>query len=291
MIDKDLTCRLVYESALLELCISMLVTSCGCLGRRVDVCTCDRLARSLTALMANSGLSNLCSNGHLLLGEELLLGVLHEFEVVARALLHHLHGLLLLVGREDVLLGGELLDGLGAVDLADLLGGVEGAPWVARVGLDVAHLHVVVASRVAAASRVVHVLNALIRLEEEVLAVAELLELRLAGAVVDRVLLPVVLLAGRPLLSRRFKCFVEALWLPTLVVQDHLLDLEHGGSGHLSLAGGGGLPAVGSRLVGRIDHMRVPRAPSLQMRSWHAALCFHLSWYLQARTGIDDLGL
>ena len=241
--------------------------------------------------MANSGLSNLCSNGHLLLGEELLLGVLHEFEVVARALLHHLHGLLLLVGREDVLLGGELLDGLGAVDLADLLGGVEGAPWVARVGLDVAHLHVVVASRVAAASRVVHVLNALIRLEEEVLAVAELLELRLAGAVVDRVLLAVVLLAGRPLLSRRFKCFVEALWLPTLVVQDHLLDLEHGGSGHLSLARGGGLPAVGSRLVRRIDHMRVPRAPSLQMRSWHAALCFHLSWYLQARTGIDDLGL
>ena len=27
------------------------------------------------------------------------------------------------------------------------------------------------------------------------------------------------------------------------------------------------------------------------MRSWHAALCLHLSWYLQARTGIDDLWL
>ena len=74
----------------------------------------------------------------------------------------------------------------------------------------------------------------------------------------DRVLLPVVLLAGRPLLSRRLKCLVEALRLPTLVVQDNLLDLKHGGPGHLGLAGGGGLATVGSRLVGRVDDMRVP---------------------------------
>ena len=125
--------------------------------------------------MTNACLGNLCSHWHLLLGEELLLSVLHELEVVARALLNHLHRLLLLVRRQDVLLGRELLDGLRSVDLADLLGGVEGAPGVARVGLDVAHLDVVVASGVRTASWVLHMLNALIGLEEEVLAVAELL--------------------------------------------------------------------------------------------------------------------
>ena len=134
-------------------------------------------------------------------------------------------------------------------------------------------------------------LNALIRLEEEVLAVAELLQLRLARAVVDRVLLPVVLLPRRPLLSRRFECLVQALRLATLIVEDHLLDLKHGGPGHLGLARGGGLPTVGGRLVGRVDDFRVPGAPRLQVRSWHAALRVHLGRDLQARTGIDNLWL
>lgn len=76
---------------------------------------------------------------------KLLLGILHLLELVTSIviLLHdHLHRLLLLVylfwlsfaGRHDELLMflacGQVLDRLRAVDLTNVLGGVEGAPGI-----------------------------------------------------------------------------------------------------------------------------------------------------------------
>ena len=105
VIHEDLARSLVHKGALFELSIAVFVAGCRRLRGRVDVSAGDRVARSLATLVTHSGLSDLSAHRHVLLGEELLLGVLHELEVIPRTLLHDLHGLLLLIRRQDVLLG------------------------------------------------------------------------------------------------------------------------------------------------------------------------------------------